>query len=618
MKNRNYLPVRAKIQPLSFLLVLGLFFLSRTPVQAQLVNFDGGTYNIKGVQILQDANNPLQYYYIPCMPRLSMKKDSTFELLCLKYICGETGSSTTDGGIFHALVQFDLPPEFAEELETELRKKANQPKAILSGPVPLYENAEDAQSGGAFKLISAILPTNPSDTTSLATKVIYSGHAPFTPGSKAAIAAKLNKEGAILLFGTFESGVTSDVSVAISGYYLAKTKAYNANIWAEMDVIYNHFSKIQLKQKDYSRKEIREVIDKLEKTGQIHVDVFDQSKALGVKADQMEAILDIFQKKLAEVMFDATTGWSREPKIEVPTDPVVEKGRQERGWLASTFGGADDTKYYTDERFSLKKRTEIHSNKFELNLAYSTVIHVPFFTSGNLTGLKKNLGKADSLYFPLVDVCNDRDMQKKAIPIQLDGNTADAFDKWINNVSVTIHKRYNHEDFNDVDRDVTFTQQDIEAGTLIKEVIIPKYGIADPNWSTVDYKVTWNFRGQFAPFSYPAGEGEYAKSDGRGITLTPPFEKKEIGVLPVIPDEFPATWVALVKVYSNFNGERNKNIPEIRVTKSDLNLKEINIFQDKGSKIEYLVRWYVNGKEIKEDMKTLKDTDTIVLTPPEE
>ena len=75
---------------------------------AALVNYDTGQRVIDGVQLLQDASDPSVYYYLPQFPRLATRADGTFEFLCLKYV---GGTAETNGGLFHALVEFTLPQE---------------------------------------------------------------------------------------------------------------------------------------------------------------------------------------------------------------------------------------------------------------------------------------------------------------------------------------------------------------------------------------------------------------------------------------------------------------------------------------------------------------------------
>src|SRR4051812_1942476 len=195
------------------LLVVGLLFAFLGPRPASaLVNYDKGSRAILGVQLLQDSEDPTAYYYLPQFPRLAMKDDSTYEFLCLKYVDQAGG---TNGGLFHALIEFTLPDAVVKRVEAALKEKVAG--ARLMGPVPLMQSVKDGEDGlGSFEVVSAVLANKGEGgfTRSLVT----SGRAPLMPGSKAVVAALLKQEGATLLWNSLTSP-TSDVSVAIHGYY---------------------------------------------------------------------------------------------------------------------------------------------------------------------------------------------------------------------------------------------------------------------------------------------------------------------------------------------------------------------------------------------------------------
>lgn len=166
--------------------------------QAQ-VKYDEGAVYIKGVTLLQDRNNDKDYYYLPQYPRLSTKEDGTFEFLCLKYVGEKTEKS---GGLFHALIRFDLPDTLISTLQKELRKIS--PGARIAGPVPLMQPKKDDPEivTPSFDIVSAIL-SNKEGENAMTRTVVTSGYAPLTPGSKAAVASLLNQNGATLLWNSF-------------------------------------------------------------------------------------------------------------------------------------------------------------------------------------------------------------------------------------------------------------------------------------------------------------------------------------------------------------------------------------------------------------------------------
>src|SRR5688572_27748223 len=99
--------------------LLCVWLLFSGSVKAQLVRYDEGAVYVKGLTLLQDAGDPLKYYYLPRYPRLATRDDGTYEFLCLKYKSDKVENS---GGLFHALVEFSLPDSVIELCNSELQK----------------------------------------------------------------------------------------------------------------------------------------------------------------------------------------------------------------------------------------------------------------------------------------------------------------------------------------------------------------------------------------------------------------------------------------------------------------------------------------------------------------
>ena len=219
-------------------LIIALLLINSLYANAQ-VKYDEGAVYISGVTLLQDRANAKDYYYLPTYPRLATKEDGTLEFLCIKYASDKPEGS---GGLLHALIEFKMPDTTLERLTKELQKFA--PGARIAGPVPLMQPKKDDPdiTVPSFEIVSAVL-SNKDGKDALTRSVVTSGFAPLTPGSKAAIAALVSPQGATLLWNSF-TGPTSDVSVAIHGYYEAAVKAYNAVVTADMSVVYSHFSQI--------------------------------------------------------------------------------------------------------------------------------------------------------------------------------------------------------------------------------------------------------------------------------------------------------------------------------------------------------------------------------------
>lgn len=569
------------------------------------VHYDTGRRIIDGVQLLQDSSDASAYYYVPQSPRLATRADGTFEFVCLKYVGGK---AETNGGLFHALIEFTLPPEVLEPLEQKLKQQV--PNGRIVGPVPLLQAVNNGEEGvGGFEIVSAILADKAKG--GFTRSMVTSGKAPLMPGSRAVVAALLNEQGATLLWDSL-NGPTSDVSVAIHAYYEAVVKAYNATITANVDTVYTHFSRVSNQQQEYTRRQLRNIVDQLQQSGDLKVDVFDRSAGLGIKADDMAGILQVVTDKLVELMFDHKTGWSAEPDRETAIEAGQIQGRQKRGLLSSVFGGAQDTKYFTDDQYVLKRRSDIRRNSFTLTLGKTTTIKVPVDTAGNIGGLYAEL-KGDSRYFRVVDLA-DPAFEFRPVHFQVDGGYVDAFKDSINFVSVNVRKLY--QDRPAFTKPLVFTHDLVKAGKTIQDIAFPRLGAQGTDWTDYEYQVRWSLR-DGPTVSVPANETQWTKSSDAAISLTPPFEKR---VIDIDADralfETNGVVTAVVEVGTTLGGKPRLQRQAVLRATDAAPTTVVSVYRDRGSDMIIRVTWH--GKNGRTETKTdVLDSDYLQLSPPD-
>jgi hypothetical protein len=569
-----------------------------------LVNYDVGQRSIRGVQLLQDYNDPKAYYYLPQYPRLATRADGSLELLCLKYVDGAGG---TGGGLLHALVEFSLPADVLADLEAELKKQVGGARIV--GPVPLMQAVQDGEDGmGSFEVISAILSSR--EEGGFTRQLITSGKAPLTPGSRAVVAALLNQKGATLLWDSL-TGPTSDVSVAIHAYYEAAVQGYSAKVSADMSVAYKHFSAIRNVQQEYTKRQIRKIVDDLQRNGSLKVEVLDRTQSLGIKASEMEGILQVVTDKLTELMFDHTSGWAADPEREVAIEANQIQGRQDRGWFARTFLGADDTKYYTDDQYVLKDRKDIRQNTFSLVLSKSSTIKVPVDTAGNLGGLYQAL-KTDPRYFRVVNL-DDPAFEFRTVHFQVDGGYLDSFSDTINFVAVNVRKSYG--DRPAFTRSIQFTSADIKAGKVLQDVAFPRLGDVGKTWTEYEYQVRWSLRDR-PTLAVPPQEDKWIRSSDAAISLVPPFLRR---VVEIDADRslfaergFSTALVEFATVLAGKPRLAGKAVLRAADTEP---VTRVSIYTDRGEPVGTRVTWNSPDRKVHGSLEPLT-SDYLFLAPP--
>ncbi len=555
--------------------------------------YDEGRVEVLGIQLLQDSKDERKFYYLPQYPKIAANASGDLEFLFMKYV-DEQGDN---GGLFHALVEFALPEEMIVKLEVALQEEIKG--ARIAGPVPLRQTMDKEQQGGLarFQVVSSITENSGSDVSFTET-FKTSGHAPLLKGSKAAIAAKLNQKGATLLWESFQ-GATSDVSVMVTGYYEARIKSYGAVINAEVNTLYTHFSELQNKQEKFTRKQLRKVTDELIQNEILNIEIFDRSANTEGDNEKMEAMVEIITSQLTDLLFDAKTGWSKQPETEVFVEQGQVQGREERGWLGKVFGGAESMEYVADNQFVLKKRKDIRSHQFYLNLNKSIVTKFPFFSTGNIGGNFFNKNQTpNNNYFKIVNL-DDPDFQMRNIDFVLDGNYIGSYNNVLNFITVSFSKKYENGQ-HEVSKDLIFDREKLlQDQSLIQQIKYPRLGLQNADFIHFDYRIKFSMAGGRGELLVPA-DGTWANATASTISLTPPYKKTEITI---DLDRSKLTVPATIQFTVTLNGkEENQTMVILRPT-DELNTNVISLFHDLNSKIKYLVNW--NDSNLKNQEATL-------------
>jgi hypothetical protein len=569
-----------------------------------LVRYDEGRRVVAGVQLLQSVDDASVYFYVPQYPRLATRADGTLELLCMKYV---DPAGTASGGLFHALVEFTLPADVLADLERALKKEV--PNARLAGPVPLLEAEKDGEEGvGSFQVISGVL--RDKEKGGFATSVVTNGRMPFLPGSQGVLAAVLNQQGATLLWSSL-TGPTSDVSVAIHASFEAAVQNYNARVTADVETIYKHFSLVANRQEGYSRRQIRDVVDDLQRRGDLKVEVLDRSAGLGIKAGEMEGILQVVTSKLTETMFDHTTGWSADPPRETAVEKDQIQGRQDRGFFARLFAGSGNQKYFTDDQYVLKRRQDIRHNVFSLVLSKNSTIRVPVDTAGNLGGLYGAL-KEDPRYFRIVSLA-DPAFEFRPVYFQVDGEYVDSFQDTVNFVSVNLRKTYAGQPA--FTKSVRFGPAEVKAGKTVQDIALPRLGVAGADWTQYEYQVRWSLR-DGPTVSVPPQDDRWIKGSDSAVSLLPPFERR---VIEIDADRslFSASGVVTAVVeFATMLAGKPKLVQRATLRATDAApTTKLALYHDRGTPVAVRVTWYSPAGKVEGKLQAL-DSDLLFLTPP--
>jgi hypothetical protein len=590
------------------------------------VKYDGNTFVIDGILLLQDADDTLAYYYAPKFPTLAMKPDSSVEFLFMKYSGVDEQSS---GGLFHALIEFTVSDDLIASVLKKLRKKI--PRARLKGRLPfLPSNGNTGDfSGPTFEIISSVLSSGGDG--GFTRSIVASGNAPMTPGSKAAVAAMLDSRGATLLWKSLSSGPTSDLSVGVKAYYEAMLPAYNAVITVDMQKVYSEFNEQTKTKRFFSQKDINNKIDSFAKNGGISIDIVDRSQAFDIDNSQMSSLVDMISEKVTDLMFGGAEGFiipDPEPEVETTApamDPMMMMmmmGSMPPTAQAGVIGFMalntvlDKVLDNNKDIYSLKNKKEVNLTKYKVNLSKRATVKVPFYTAGNLS-LFYNSNKDVDSYFKIVNM-DDADFQRKEVAFQIDADYVDTFDDLLNFVTIKFKKTYSNGQ-EEVVEQLMFNKKDLDNGVNLKSVFFPRLGLTGKNWQEYQYQIVWSLKGKDVSIRIPEKETEWIKSSDPVISLKPPFERVQISV-DAERDRFINEGFASAQIrFASIIGGKPTQVKRLLLRSNDPEWSSsVSIFKDIDKPIVFETSWYSGAGEIKQDLKLMESGYMFVVPPHQE
>ena len=571
-------------------------FVATVPSSYAVVMYDEGREFIDGVTLLRDKDTPSDYYYLPTSPRVAIDEISGKpEISIVKFISPD---GDTSGGLLHLLFSLDLPEDRILDIEEKLGEKV--PGAKLKGPVVLRAEGDKDRGGASFRVISSTI-TEDAGQASFTKSMISSGFAPVTPGSKAAVAARLSENGATLLWSSMERP-TSDISIAISASYEAALPAFRGKVFANIETVYDHMFRVLNLQEGYQKTEIRKQIDEMVREGVIEIDITDRA-GLEVDSSQLSGILSLVTDKLVNMMFDTSQGLSKMPE-QKKIPPSVIKGRQKRGFLARIFAGSGNQKYITDDQFTLRTKKDIKRGTFSMLFNQNTTIRVPFNSTGNMSGLYEEWGDDPDL-FKVVSL-NDPGFQRRDVFFEVDPAYYQAFEEGINSVSVSFVKRYpSINDQADFTGEVLFNRNDVRDGKFSKSVSYPRLGVSSNDWLDYEYRVLWSFPGG-KRVAIPEKITDLGKNNAPSVSLTPPAQMINVEIDgDVVAMNDANIRRAMVEFEYRLLGEKKNKSVALKPGSEDI-LQTIGLLHDRGLPIRYRVRWFSKRGVVTDEWQELE------------
>lgn len=342
-------------------------------------------YEIEGVSIYSDYNDPLQYYFMPNAPHFSMVEHEVDgevvkkpALLFIKYredLDDYDGQADhpTGGGFLAFDVDLGYEPEFLDKVKQKLEQELRGTGRI-SDPMAEVKLSPPQWKEGNVQLMlldrrSNVQPLDDDGTSSAPTdqpepskewitEVLGAGVPSLYGNNRAIFSVAMTKKATTLLEKSFEADDQNitPIGVIYNLKFVALRPAFNVKITANWEQVYHHFSEQFSADLLFFSSDIQTVVDDLVQNQVIKIEAVDYGVGDEGGGSQMTQALNELKKLVLDNFF--------EPALN-PTDPAGK----------GTAGDVEDvlmaihTSLYPHVGYSRKELTQSEIRTFDAEMS---------------------------------------------------------------------------------------------------------------------------------------------------------------------------------------------------------------------------------------------------------
>lgn len=455
------------------------------------------------------------YSYLPTNPRVSRHPDGTPKFSMIRFVTDKTKEEGgAEGAILDFLVEYGLTEAQQQEAQKVLRRQVKD--AVLTGAVPLEDSAE----GNSFHVTSSILQDEGFTST-----LIASGKAPVMEGQAVAVAARLDKDGAVLLAKSLEMPTTS-INVNFDLKYVVKLPSYDVRIvfdyekYHELESEYMHARDKTTSRKRYwnpkwynpfnistrkattlTEEEQKQTMDFLTETGTITFEEIDH-----IPDRDKEIVDSALRKMVMESFFDMQSRLGQPSEEEIMgADP--DETDQET--IEARRAEAAKVNHY---RYSVFQRKEItRKSKYTITLSGITSRYERHSMTGNV-GAWYEKYKDDPKVVAEVNL-DDPFFQRREMRFVIDNEAYDIFKEMVNyaTLQVRVPRKGERPFIDEVTIDRKYLETNGQTATL-------SYARMGDDAQVFEYAAQWSLRGGHL---YPR-EPQWQEGELMAVTLAAP------------------------------------------------------------------------------------------------
>lgn len=500
---------------------------------------------INGVSVFADHSDPLQYYYLPLMPKLTqVKVPDTGQLIpqiqLIKYR-GQAGN----GGFLNFDVNLGLAEGQLEDVRAELKRLQQLRDQPRLAPVPLVEGTVKMMLFGKQSGDTPPKTETPPDGTEtpaqpeFVLKIDHHAKPALYGDNQASFSVALDESGVVVLEKALQ-GEMSPIGIVYSLEFLGLRPAYSVRLNVDWDRVQKHLDEQFSTSVFLFSSDIQTVVDELVENRAIVI----ETDTFVTEDEENSGIIGRRDQALNEAR-DMITETFFEPSI----DPIRE---EKDGWdkavdvansvsMLAVTGGWSSIASFTYKKID---QTRIDRKRLNVNISERTTVKRQIYPQGHLSGLFRVLRQPDI------------NLENFILSVDLD-------DPWFTRRQVNVISRGNFEEDSIISLNVRLQYGDEPKNVLLESSSDRK----TLDWASqfidgqmvrqlaYNYKVTFkNADGSERPISL---ESTQFLTDVDNLEINP-RELYSISTIPIIAINFPWDRYPVVEVQTHYEEEATR------------------------------------------------------------
>jgi len=361
---------------------------------------------IEGVTVFKDHEDPLRFYYLPMMPRLTQLPDSRTGQQVPQISIIKFRGTAGNGGFLNFDCNIGVDQSIVDDVGQQLKSKLRLSGKPILGPVPVIDGrvrllllgastpevtqpaGSGAGTGTAAGGTTGATATSTTVTTSplgtptgpkFVTKIDQAAKPALFGDNQAAFSVALDQSGVTVLEKAMQ-GELSPIGIVYALDYIGLRPAYNVSVSVDWDRVQKHLDEKFGVNTLFFSSDIETAVDKLieSRAIQINVDTFvpedgDESGVLGRRDKAVEDVREM----ITSAFFTSSLDPVKEQKDSADTGLKIIRGIATAGI---------DSK---SAMFSYKKvdYTRIDKKSLNFNMRERTAVRRSIYPQGHLRGL---------------------------------------------------------------------------------------------------------------------------------------------------------------------------------------------------------------------------------------